>query len=76
VHSSSGSACVGDRGLGGGSAAAREEARAFVLAQPVALAADVEHVAIVKEPVEDRRGDDGVAEPAEAEAIARFSAPC
>ena len=31
------------------------------LAQPVALSTDVEHMAVVQQPVLDRRGDDGVA---------------
>ena len=30
------------------------------LAQPVALAPDVEHMAVVQQPVQDRRGDDSV----------------
>src|SRR5207249_3162611 len=39
----------------------REEAGALLLAQAGALAADVEDVAVVQEPVEDRGGDHGVA---------------
>ena len=32
------------------------------LPEPVALTTDVQHVAVMQQPVEDRRGDDGVAE--------------
>ena len=39
-----------------------EEAGVPFLPEPVALAADVEHVAVVQQPVQDGRGDDGVAE--------------
>ena len=32
------------------------------LPEPVALATDVEHMAVVQQPVQHRRGDDGVAQ--------------
>ena len=37
-----------------------EEAGVAFLPEPVALAADVQHVVVVQQPVQDRRGDDGV----------------
>jgi hypothetical protein len=39
-----------------------DESRAALLAQPVAVAADRDDVAVVQELVEDRGGDDGIAE--------------
>ena len=39
----------------------REESRLSFLSQPEALAAYVEHVAVVQQPVEDRGGDHRVA---------------
>ena len=39
----------------------REEPRLAFLPEPEALPPDVEHVAVVQQPVQHRRGDDGVA---------------
>ena len=39
-----------------------EESGLSILPEPAALAPDVEHVAVVHQPVQHRRGDDGVAE--------------
>ena len=39
-----------------------EESGVPFLPEPVALAPDVEHMAVVQQPVQDRRGDDGVAQ--------------
>ena len=39
-----------------------EDSRLPFLAQPAALATDVEHAAVAAQPVEDRQGDDGVAQ--------------
>ena len=39
-----------------------EQTRLTLLSEPVALAADVEDVAVVQQPVQDGRGDDGVAQ--------------
>lgn len=38
-----------------------EQAGLFLLAQPTALAADVEHLAVVQQPIEDRGSDYRVA---------------
>ncbi len=38
----------------------REQPGLVFLPEPVALAPDVEHVAVVQKPVQDRRGNDGV----------------
>ena len=39
-----------------------EEAGVPFLPEPVALATDVQHLAVVQQPVQDGRGDDGIAE--------------
>ena len=39
-----------------------EEPRLALLSEPVALPSDVEDVAVVEQPVQDGRGDDGVAQ--------------
>ena len=40
---------------------AEESGMAF-LTKPVALPSDVQHVAVMQQPVKDRRGDDGIAQ--------------
>jgi hypothetical protein len=54
------SGVVGDGGERGRADA--EEPGPLLLPQAVALAADVENVAVVQEPIEDGGGDDGVAQ--------------
>ena len=39
-----------------------EESSLAILAEPVALAPDVQHVAVMQQPVQDSRGNDGVVE--------------
>ena len=40
----------------------REQSGLAFLSEPVALSPDVEHMAVVQQPVQDGRSDDGVAE--------------
>ena len=52
----------------------REQPRRAFLPEPEALPPDVQHVAVVRQPVQRRRGDDGVAEQFAplAEALVRY----
>src|SRR6185436_14371476 len=45
-----------------GGRAGADEPSLLLLPQAIALAADVQHVTVVQEAIEDRRGDDAVAE--------------
>jgi hypothetical protein len=40
----------------------RQKSSAALLFEPIALAADGDHVTVMQEAVEDRGGDDGIAE--------------
>ena len=51
----------------------REQSRLALLPEPVALAPNVEHMAVVEQPAQDGRGDDG-APPQESSPIRR--SPC